>query len=303
MLQKKYIPILIATFIWIWPTIFVKYLTSYFDNYTQNFYRYLAAAAFLVPINLIFFRKEFVKALKNIRQFIFPTLSVVAFQLLWVQSIEMLEPTVSMLLNKASVLFVALFSFLLFSDERKLLSSSKFPIGSIMAIIGVTGVIIGKANAQLGVFNPGILLALLAAVCWAFYLILIKTIVRRTDPIVSASIIFSLAVPFFFIASLLFGNLNVIWENSARVNTILFGSGIFCVGIAHAFNYKSIKLIGASASSNFILITPLFTAIASYFIFGEVLSLIQIISGTVLVSGCIVLLHAANSNRFPLSRE
>ena len=107
--KKKYIPIAIATFIWIWPVLFIKFLWSYFDNYTQNFYRYLAAVAVLIPVNLIFFRKQFVSSLKNIRQFILPALLVFTFQILWVQSVYSLEPAIVALIGKSSVVFVVLF--------------------------------------------------------------------------------------------------------------------------------------------------------------------------------------------------
>ena len=291
--KKKYIPIMVATFIWIWPAIFIKYLSLYFDAHTQNFYRYLAAVAILVPINLIYFREEFVNSLKNIRQFIFPALLVFTMQTLWVKCLYLLQPTAAVLIGKSSVVFVAFLSFLLFADERKVLSSRSFITGSIMAIAGVAGVIIGKASARFGSFNQGVIFALLSAFFWALYLILVKRIVRRTDVMVSVTIIFLLALPLFLIASLLFGDIADISETPALGNVILFVSGIFCVGVANAFNYKSIKFIGTSISSNFVLITPFFTAVASYFIFDEVLSFFQIISGVVLVTGGILLLRAA----------
>ncbi len=292
--KKKYIPIAIATFIWIWPVLFIKFLWSYFDNYTQNFYRYLAAVAILMPVNLIFFRKQFVSSLKNIRQFILPALLVFTFQILWVQGVYLLEPAMAALIGKSSVLFVILLSFLFFSDERKVLSSRNFITGSIMAILGVAGVIIGKSGGQFGIFNHGVIFILLSAFFWALYLMLVKRIVSKTDVIVSVTIIFALALPLFFVASLLFGDISAVCKTPALANVILLASGIFCVGVANAFNYKSIKLIGTSISSNFVLITPLFTAVASYFIFGEVLSFLQIISGAVLVAGCILLLRAAS---------
>lgn len=246
-----------------------------------------------MPINLIYFGKDFLNSLKNIRQFIFPALLVFTFQILWVKSIYLLEPAMVALIGRSSVLFVALLSFLLFADERRVLTSIGFIAGSVMAIAGVVGIIIGKSTAQFGGFDQGVVFALLGAFFWALYLILVKRIVRKTDVMVSVSIIFVLALPLFFVGCLLFGDIAAICKTSASVNVILFVSGIFCVGVANAFNYKSIKLIGASVSSSFVLITPFFTAVASYFIFREVLSSFQIISGVVLVTGCILLLRAA----------
>jgi len=68
------------------------------------------------------------------------------------------------------------------------------------------------------------------------------------------------------------------------------------VGIANAFNYKSIKLIGTVISSNLILLTPFFTAIASYLIFKETLSIYQILSGAALLAGCSILVRANRSS-------
>lgn len=294
MLKKKYIPVVIATFIWIWPAILIKFLSPYFDVHTQNFYRYFATVLVLIPVNLIYFREEFMRSLKNIRQFFLPVLLVLVFQTLWVKGMYLLQPAMAVLISKSSVLFVALFSFILFADERKIMGSRVFIIGSLMAIIGVAGVIAGKSNVQFGDLGPGVIIILLGSVIWALYLIVVKKIVSKTDTMVAVTIIFSLAVPVFFVLSLLFGDLSAVLKAPAGVNTVLFVSGIFCVGIANAFNYKSIKLIGTTISSNFVLITPFFTAILSYFIFGEVLSFCQALSGIVLVAGCILLLHTTN---------
>ena len=123
-----------------------------------------------------------------------------------------------------------------------------------------------------------------------------KKIVRKTNTLVSVSIIFSLATPFFLIGSLLFGDIGAVFKAPALVNVLLFVSGICCVGIANAFNYKSIKMLGTAISSNFILITPFFTAILSYYIFGETLTFWKIISGVVLIAGCILLLRSTRAS-------
>jgi len=292
--MKKYLPITVAAFIWIWPAILIKILSFYFDNYTQNFYRYLAGSFVLIIINLIFYRKELFNCLKEIKNFIFPTILVFAYQITSVAGIYMLTPTVAVLIGKSSVLFTTLFSFIFFVDERKIIKSKSFIFGSLLAIIGVCGVIIGKGSLHLNSFNLGAILILISSVLWALYTIVIKVRVQKTDPFVSASIIFTMSLPLFFISALLFGNMKTLYTAPRNIILILFLSGIFCVGIANAFNYKSIKLIGTVISSNLILITPFFTAIFSYIIFREVLTLYQILSGIILLIGCSILMRAAN---------
>ena len=284
---------MIATFMWIWPPIFIKYLGSYFDDFTQNFYRYLSAVVFLLSFSLINYRDEFIKALGNLRQFILPTLLVCIFQTLWVRGIGLLEPGVVALLHRSNVLFVVLFSFLLFEDERRIIKSKYFVAGSLMAIAGVAGIIVGRYGVRFGNSDLGVVLILLCGIGWALYLITVKKIVRKVNTLVSVSIIFSLATPFFLIGSLFFGDIGAVLETPVLVNVLLFVSGICCVGIANAFNYRSIKLIGTAISSSFILITPFFTAILSYYIFGETFTFWQIISGVVLIMGCIMLLRSA----------
>jgi drug/metabolite transporter (DMT)-like permease len=296
--MKRYLPITIAAFIWVWPAIFIKILSSYFDNFTQNFYRFLAASVVLIIINLVYHKKEFLNSLRNVKRFIFPAILMFTFQIIWVAGIFLLTPTIAVLIVRSSVLFVTFFSFIFFHDERKIIKSKAFIFGSLLAIIGVCGVILGKNGSDLsfnsGNFIFGVILILISAILWALYLITIKTIVKKTYPIVSAGIIYTLSVPLFFVASLVFGNIGTLLIAPKSVIAILFLSGIFCVGMANALNFKSIKLIGAAISSNFVLITPFFTAVASYLIFKEILTFPQILFGAILLTGCAILIRARN---------
>ena len=199
--MKKYLPIIIASFIWIWPAILIKILSFYFDNYTQNFYRYLAGSFVLLIISLIFHRKELFNYLKEIKKFILPVILIFVHQIVFVAGIYMLTPTVAVLIGKSSVFFIILFSFIFFVDERRIIKSKSFIFGSLLAVVGVCGVIVGKGNLHLDSFNLGAAL---------------------------------------------------------------------------------------------ILITPFFTAIFSYIIFQEVLTLYQILSGVVLLMGCSILMSAGN---------
>lgn len=295
--MKKYFPIIIAIFIWVWPAIIIKSLSPHFDNLTQNFYRFLAASVALIIINLVYYKEEFLRELRNIKKFIFPTLLIFVFQITWVWGLYILTPTVAVLINRSSVLFVMVFSFLLFKDEREVIKSRAFMWGSLLTVISVAGIIIGRSNLRLNDFNRGAMIVLISAISWALYLIAVKKRVRKIEPLVVAGIVYTLSVPLFFISSLLWGDLSRILEASPGINILLFTSGMLCVGIANAFNFKSIKLIGTALSSTLVLVTPFFTGIASYFIFKEILTIPQILFGIILIIGCAILSRAKNNSK------
>lgn len=294
--MRRYIPIAIATFIWIWPPVLIKMLSFHFDVYTQNFYRYLAGSSVLMVISLIYRKRKLFSSLKRIKKFILPAMLVFLYQISFVGGIYLLTPTVASLIGKSSVLFTTLFSFVLFSDERKIIRSRSFIAGSLLAILGVYGVIAGKGSVELAGFNLGAVLILIGSVMWSLYTIVVKVMVREVDPFELASIVFMLSLPLFFIFALLFGDMKALKVAPKGIVAILFLSGALCVGIANAFNYKSIKLIGTVISSNLILLTPFFTAIASYLIFKETLSIYQILSGAALLAGCSILVTANRSS-------
>ncbi|MCK4423382.1 MAG: DMT family transporter [Candidatus Omnitrophica bacterium] len=294
--MKKYFPVTVACFLWIWPPIVIKTLSSYFDNFTQNFYRFLAASIVLTIFNLVYHKEEFLKEIKNIKKYILPAIIIFSFQLIWVVGLSTLTPTIGILIGRSSILFIAVFSFIFFKDERNIIKSKFFISGALLAVIGVIGVIASKSRIYLKDFNIGAAAILSAAILWAVYIMVIKKRVKQTEPLVAAGIILSLSVPLFFIASLFWGSLSAVTDVSAGINIILFVSGIFCVGVANAFNFKSIKIIGAALSSTFILITPFFTAIASYFIFKEILNIQQILFGIILITGCGLLLRSGNNS-------
>lgn len=284
--MKKYIPVTLACLLWMWTPIFIKLLSFHFDIYTQNFYRYLGASFFLLGANCLWNRREVWEALRKIRLFIIPAVLISLFQTVWVKGIYLLEPGIAVLLSRSSILFVTVFSFIIFRDERRIIKSRAFILGSLLAIIGVSGVILGKLGFHFQNFNLGVVFILIGAFIWSCYVLTIKTIVGKINPLVAVNIVFLLSLPFFLVGCLLFGDITALTGMSKGVNSLLFISGILGVGIANAFNYQSIKLIGTAITSSFVLVTPFLTAALSYFFFGEVLTLGQILFGLVLITGC-----------------
>lgn len=281
---------IITALIWAWPTIFIKVLSNDFDAITQSFFRYVAASIILLGWTYIFIRKEFRKAARNLNQFILPAFLVVLYQILFVVGVYFTSAVISNLLTKSSIVFIMLFSFLLFNDEKIVMKSKPFIIGTLLSIIGVSGVIISRNGLVMDKFNVGVLLLILAALSWAIYTICIKKLVSRIEPFVVTSFVIFFATLLFIPLVIIFGDMSRIFEVSSFTNILLFGSGILCVGLGNMFYYKDINYLGTARTSAFVLITPFLTGIISYFLLGEILTLVQILFGVVLISGCFLLI-------------
>lgn len=282
--MKRYAPIFFATLLWVWPGIFIKYLGDYFSSYTQNFYRFLAASLFLLAAGLVRSRRNFLSSFRNLKVFLPPAACVLIAQITWVEGIVLTEPAFASFLRRSSILFVILFSFMLFRPERMIISSKFFIMGTILCAGGIAGVILGGGAGGFD-FGLGTILVLLSALFWAMFIVSIRRISAGTDSLLSSGVIFMLTLPVFLAGGAAKGDIMEILHVGRFTNFILFASGILFVGIANTLQYKSIKLIGSSLTANLVLSTPFLTAVASYYIFGEVLTALQIFSGTLLLAG------------------
>jgi len=72
---------------------------------------------------------------------------------------------------------------------------------------------------------------------------------------------------------------------------ILAVSGVIGIGIAYPCYYQSLKGLGVTLTSSLSLLIPVITAAVSFFMFGEVLSIVQIIGTAVLLVGCLMIVR------------
>ncbi len=255
----------------------------------------------MLIIALIFWRKQLFAARREFCRFLLPTILVFAFQIVWVQAIYLTTPTISSLLSKLDIVFVALFAFFLFKSERKIVASRYFIIGATMALIGVVGVTLGSSQHLESEFNLGIGLLILRALIWASYTFSIKNLVIKVEPFVAATWVFCLASILFLPTVLFLGDIYAVTRVDFHTNLILFGSGALCVGLGNACNYTAIKHLGATLQTTMLLIIPFFVAILSYFIFDEVLTIAQIASGILIILSCWLIMRKVGTNSVPPS--
>jgi len=230
-----------------------------------------------------------VAALPNVVHQIAQTMAVV---LLW--------PGVYALLGRLSVVFTAVLAIIFFADERWIARSWKFQAGTVLALIGVAGLVWAPGQGISGAETwTGLLLALAAAGAWATYGILVKKFTVRAGPTLGFGVVGFLTTLLLLPGMLFFGDASALLRVDAWTNFVLFASGVISIGLGHWLYYIGIRDLGAAPSQSALLLCPLGTMLLSAGLFGETFRFEQIVSGAVLLTGAFLALSA----RPPVAEE
>lgn len=290
---------ILAIFLWALGNIFIAHLSLYFDNFTQNLFRYVSATFFLLLFSLAFRRKLYLKSLKNLRYLVALAVVIFLFQIFYVDGIVLASPTVGSLITRLSIVFVDVLSFLLFPEERELVRSARFIAGTVIALVGVCGVVLsgsGLSHANSG-FLEGILSLLVASALWAVYTIILKLSLRVVDPLSVTANTYLISGAMFLLPSIILGGFSKIYEVDVFIVMYLIVSGFLSVGVGNLLNSYAIQRLGASIPANLQLLFPVFTGVLSYVFLNEPMPPEKLASAALTLLGCWLILGTAGRGR------
>lgn len=195
-----------------------------------------------------------------------------------------LATNVSLIVTTAPILSTLLLG-LLYRSERP---SSGFLLGSFIAFLGVAFVIF---NSSFSVeVNPlGDLLALLAAVSWAVYTILLKPFnaIYGAWFITRKTFFYGVltALPFFLVEPN-FSSVEVLLRPEVYINLVLLG--LIPSLLSYVLWAQAVKGLGVMTASNYLYISPIVTLIMSAAILSEKVSWIGYLGCAMILIGVIL---------------
>jgi drug/metabolite transporter (DMT)-like permease len=296
-MRKGIFPLVAAAFVWSWPSVMIRMLRTDFDVFTQGFFRYVAASVFLFAIGLIFTRRRLLDGASNLKMLLIPALIMATHQMFFTAGIFMTSAVVSSLMSRLNAIIIPVLSCIFYEDERRVVGNRNFLMGAFLALLGVGGVILGRGAVNVDGFNLGTVFVMMGTLGWSVYAVYIKKVLRSIDPLAIIAFVSLLSVLFFLPVVLIFGDIGKIAYVSMGKRMLLFGSGILGVGIGNVFYYHAVRHVGTSIPSIFFLLLPLSVGVIAFLILGETLTVVQIVSGMVLVFGCFVVTRLAKKTR------
>ena len=288
-----------AMLCWSISPLLIRYVKDYYTVSFQNFYRFLVSILIVWIFTLVTVgRHRIIESIKKV-EYLVPKLLAVAVcvfahQFFVIKGVYTLMPGLVTIVEESIIIFSACLAFLFIPAERKLILQPLYIAGLFLAIGGVVltampdGFNIVEASE---VPVIGIVFVLISSLSWAVFSLLIRLWFPSTPSPVISSLVFTLVIPLFLVSLLIDGGTGIIMRPPSSAWILLTLSGIVGNGLGYTFYYQAIKGLGVTMTSSLGLLVPLVATLASFIIFGERLSLVQMIGTAALIGGSFLIIR------------
>lgn len=232
-------------------------------------------------LTYIFFIKENVE-LKDIVRLLFCGLFGVAInQLFFFEGLNLTTPINAAIIMTVSPILVIIFSAIIIKEKitiRKLL-------GIFLGIVGAATLILKSGSISLdNTFFVGNILIFINATSYSIYLVLVKTLMTKYNPITVMFYVFSFGLIFV----LPFGLNELLEVNTQSFSKIIYLKVAFVVicttFLAYLFNAFALKTLNPSVVSTYIYLQPVLASLVAIFLKSDSLDFIKILSALFIFS-------------------
>ena len=291
-MTRIYIKLLLTAIFWGGTFIAGRVIAGHVNPVAAAFLRFVVASVFLVA--LILKTEGLPRPMdrqKVLALFLMGATGVFAYNLFFFRGLELISAGRASLIIANNPIFIALFSFLFFSEKMT-------PLKIVGILISVTGAILAISGG-----NPAALLSgglgrgdifILCAVCsWVTYTLIGKRAMNRLSPLAAVTGAAVTGMVMLLIPALISGMAAEIPLYRPVDWAALFYLGFFGTVLGFVWYYDGIKAIGPARAGLFINFVPLSAITLGYLLLDEPVTLSLALGALLVITG-VILTNAAS---------
>lgn len=276
---------------WTAVPLFLRHFSYSIDAWTSNGWRYGFSAFLWLPLVIACASRRTLPA-RIWRAALIPSLFNCAGQICFTWGHYRIDPGLLTFGLRLQIVFVAIGAAVLFASERRVVRSPGFIIGIVLVFGGTVGtVVLGEGLGEAATMS-GVTLAGAAGLFFACYGLSVRYFLHGMSPMVAFAVISQ------YTAIGMVGLMLALGDQMGATALSLPGdqfllllfSAVIGIALGHVFYYISIAKLGVAVSSGIIQLQPFTVGVASYFLFQEVLTGLQWLSGSLAVLGAAIIL-------------
>lgn len=281
--KKTYFLMTLGAFFWAGAFIAGKYGVNEFSPVSLTFFRFFFASIIMFFIMIKFEKKDWKLKFKDLGiMLLLGLVGMVGYHILFFTALKYTLASKASMLAAMNPLITTILASIFLNEK---LGFKRLGI----IFLALFGVILTISDWNINIlinfdFNIGDIIMLLAVSCWAIYSVIVKKVMPRYSPLILTTYSFIVCtlilLPFVLKENLVNIVANVTYKGWSSVIYM----AIFPTVIGYLIQQISIKRIGASKTSIFINLVPVFSIVLAALILKEKINLLNIISASFIVS-------------------
>ena len=275
---------------WSSVPLFLRYFADSIDAWTSNGWRYGFAALLWAPVLIIgALSRSLPRGLWKAA--IVPSIVNSLSQVTFCYAHYKIDPGLLTFGLRTQMFFAALGAYVMFAAERPVIRSPAYLIGALVLFVGTAGAVLLGNQPITGAHATGIVLSILSGVLFAGYALAVRKYMTRFNAVVAFAAISQYTAAAMVVLMLALGHRGGLDAVAlpGRDFVLLLVSAVIGIALGHVFYYMSIARLGVAVSSGVLQLHPFGVAIASFFLFGEILTAVQWGCGVLAVCGALLM--------------
>jgi drug/metabolite transporter (DMT)-like permease len=278
-----------------WSSIplFLKHFTTSIDAWTANGWRYAFSALLWLPVLVLGLKRKTLPAglwKAAVWPSVFNTVAQVCFAL----APYYIKPGLMTFSLRIHIVFVTIGAAIFFAAERRIIRTPWFLAGVAMVLIGSGGTValnpegLGRATAA------GIALSIASGFLYAAYSLSVRHFMHGMNSLQAFAAISQYTALGLLGPMLIWGRKSglIALDLAGDQMFLLLLSAVIGIGLGHTLYYVSMARLGLAVSAGVVQLQPVLVSVASFFIFGERLTVLQWVAGGVAIVGAGLILYA-----------